>query len=217
MTSSTSSSVKRFSSSPTKVTYTSSIRSVESKNSTSPLPGFRRPSSQQYKISRDVAAMYELFSAKISSNISTASPTICFCCEQKILSKNYYYTDYNPKRRKSSTVTQPNENTNKLTSALYYGSSQVKKYMKKVMTRGNWYDIIQHGFPCPHTVLWDTADSGLQQHSFCTLCNNDKRQTTLRLTLTPASCRAQENEIYGEYQYLQQYSQKRKLKKKNWL
>jgi hypothetical protein len=198
--------------SPTKSSYASSIRSVESKNSTSPLPGFNTPtSSQQYKISRDVATLYELFSATTNTT-PTISPVVCFCCEQKILSRNYQY-DY--KRRKSSTATQLNENTNKLSSALYYGSSQVKKYMKKVMTRGNWYDIIQHGFPCPHTVLWDNDDSGFQQHSFCTLCNNDKRQATLRLTLTPASCRAQENEIYGEYQYLQQYRLKRKLKKKN--
>jgi hypothetical protein len=178
-------SVKRSSSSPSKVTYASSIRSVESKNSTSPLPGFHIPNSQQYKISRDVAVLYELFAATTTTTVSS-SPTICFCCEQKILSRNY--NDCYPKRRKSSNTIQPNENANKFTSALYYGSRQMKKYMKKVISHRNWYDIIQYGFPCPHTVIWDNADSGLQQHSFCTLCNNDKRQTTLRLILTPASC-----------------------------
>ncbi|KAL9543063.1 hypothetical protein PS6_009477 [Mucor atramentarius] len=83
---------------------------------------------------------------------------------------------------------------NKTTSALFYDSHHVKKYMQHVMTRKNMTNIINYGFPCPHIVL-ESADLPMLQYH-CEHCEFREKQETIRLTLTPTHCRADDDEIY---------------------
>ncbi|KAI9365291.1 hypothetical protein BD770DRAFT_123052 [Pilaira anomala] len=204
--------------------YASSItESVKSSNSTSPLPQTTqvvKTTTKKQFLSRDVTTLYELFSNvpnNSKTNKSSSSPStslseevICYCCERRITKKRTDTTtiikteqEQDRKRKFQDITSSTTTNNNKVTSALYYGSTQVRKYMKKVMTRDSWADLLKNGFPCPHRVLWpnDIKDqSSSNCHHFCTLCDTNQTQDTLRLTLTPSSCRAQDNEIYGDYQ-----------------
>lgn len=188
--------------------------SFRSNNSTSPLPSPHNSPRPQYQLSRDLTNLYELFSTiPRSSNNNTIiiykdSP-ICFCCEREIarrrngnVSSNTTAEDDYHKRK----LDKHNMPKNKITTALYYGSNQVRKYMKRVMTKENWSSIMKEGFPCPHTK--DNTKS--QNHVFCTLCDVEQVQPTLRLTLTPTNCRAQDKEMYGEYQQLLQLRKKKR-------
>jgi hypothetical protein len=214
-----------------KKVYASSItHSIRSTNSTSPLPSSKKQQQHQQQptvkqthkqqLSRDVTTLYELFSnvtttashnSTHSNNYYENSNIVCLCCEKEIT-----------KRRNMSITTMDSQEedrkrkiediTSNITSALYYGSHQVRKYMKKVMTRDNWNHILKQGFPCPHkeVICWLEKTNS---HYFCTLCDTKEQHATLRLTLTPSSCRAQDNEIYGEYHYLQTLALNDKQKK----
>ncbi|KAG2229857.1 hypothetical protein BDF21DRAFT_410973 [Thamnidium elegans] len=180
-------------------TYTPSISSsIKSTNSTCPLPHNHR-SKPKNKLSHDVTTLYELFS-NVPTKTNKPDGVMCYCCERRI-TKNQI-TELDRKRKNQDT-------SNKVTSALYYGSSQVRKYMKKVMTRESWFDLIKNGFPCPHRVLWSTAGTC---HHFCTVCDTDQTQETLRLTLTPSAYRAPDNQIYGECSQLQSLAKTKKRK-----
>lgn len=211
--------------SKTKVYAASITESIKSTNSTCPLPqsSCAKPTNQ---LSRDVATLYEIFSTVPTTKHYNDQGVVCYCCDREIIKRsNDSLTTINDnceddRKRKLEDVT-PN---NKITSALYYGSKQVRKYMKKVMTRECWSDIIKEGFPCPHKVLWSKGSSSSKRssynssihssHHFCTLCDTeDQTQHTLRLTLTPSTCRAQDKEIYGEYNDLQSKSKKTKKRK----
>ncbi|KAI8638605.1 hypothetical protein BD408DRAFT_435935 [Parasitella parasitica] len=158
-------------------------------NSTCPLPPSKKQvksKSNQFKVSHDITMLYELFSTLSPGKLpcATASPMpVCLCCERKITSQVCL-----PNQRQHETA------HNKQTSALFYGSQSVKKYMKNIMTKTNLNDIISHGFPCPHTAL-KSAKNKIQY--YCEQCEHDKRQDTIRLTLTPSHCRSQDNEIYN--------------------
>lgn len=179
--------------------------SINTSNSTCPLPQNNKQvkmKNSQFKVSHDITMLYELFSSLVSTKLpvydghapvsaatgcSFASPiSVCLCCERKI----------------TSQVCQPNHQQheashNKHTSALLYGSYHVKKYMKIVMTKKNLSDIINHGFPCPHTALQNTRNNINTLQYYCDHCDNEKKQDTIRLTLTPSHCRARDNEIYN--------------------
>ncbi|KAI9024953.1 hypothetical protein CLU79DRAFT_745574 [Phycomyces nitens] len=104
--------------------------------------------------------------------------------------------------------------TSNLPTALYYGSRQVRKYLRAVITpqsKSDFEDMLQHGFICSHTYTpnddgcsvrtttthyYDALDSLSSQP--CNRCGPDHRQMTLRITLTPWHCRATETEIYGQ-------------------
>lgn len=157
-------------------------------NSTCPLPlNDKQPKRKdsQFKVSHDITMLYELFPSLVSPKASAlqgATP-ICLCCERKI----------------TSLVCQPNQRQhetshNKTTSALFYDSHHVKKYMQHVMTRKNMTNIINYGFPCPHIVLENADLPTLQYH--CEHCEFREKQETIRLTLTPTHCRADDDEIY---------------------
>lgn len=217
-----------------KKVYAASITdSIKSNNSTSPLPKKQHVKNndqvtqqQHQKVSRDVATLYELFSSVSTlpsynqySNPLFDTPSqhvVCFCCEREIIKKQHSRNisistlDFQQQIEEEEELRKRKieEITSNITSALYYGSFQVRKYMKKVMRRDNWEHILKHGFPCPHQQQQE------KQHYFCTLCDQHHQHTTLRLTLTPSSCRAQDNEIYGEYQYLQTlHNNKKKFRK----
>lgn len=70
-------------------------------------------------------------------------------------------------------------------TTLYYGSPQVRTYLHDVLATNRMEEVITQGFPtvCGQTV----KDPELVP-----------RVRTLRLTLTPAHCRATETEIYGD-------------------
>ncbi|KAI9483306.1 MAG: hypothetical protein EXX96DRAFT_137807 [Benjaminiella poitrasii] len=210
----------------------------QGKNSTcpSPLPTVVTSSdasikSNASKISPNVTALYELFSSTatirsklnsikrkhriaddddmtsvtaaesathINMEIDTTASTIpkdaialCFCCEREL-----------------ANVHNPGTDNAGSSSVLYFESNKVRQYMKSVMTLENWSAIIQHGFPCPHTALWEQHKTR-EHHYFCTKCNADKRQSTLRLTLTPSDFRAQDKEIYSK-QHSSRNAKKRK-------
>lgn len=187
--------------------------SIKSTNSTCPLPHHHYHTHHHHnyhnhnhtkpnnKLSHDVTTLYELFSNVPTTKTNKPDGVMCYCCERRI-TKNQS-TDSDRKRRH-----QDNASNNKVTSALYYGSSQVRKYMNKVMTRESWVDLAKKGFPCPHQVLWSTTSTC---HHFCTICDTDQTQETLRLTLTPSAYRATDNQIYGEYQSLPIKPKKRRL------
>ncbi|KAL0088285.1 hypothetical protein J3Q64DRAFT_1724927 [Phycomyces blakesleeanus] len=104
--------------------------------------------------------------------------------------------------------------TSAIPTALYYGSRQVRKYLRAVITpqsKSDFEDMLQHGFICSHTYTpnddecsvrtttthyYDALDSLSIQP--CNRCGPDHRQMTLRITLTPWHCRATETEIYGQ-------------------
>lgn len=190
-------------------------------NSTCPLPQNSKQikmKDSQLKVSHDITMLYELFSSFVSTkspvyagyapvsaatgcSISSLIP-VCLCCERKI----------------TSQVCQPNHQQhevfhNKHTSALFYDSHHVKKYMKIVMTKKNLSNIINHGFPCPHTTLQNTSNNinNIQYH--CDYCDNEKKQDTIRLTLKPSHCRAWDNEIYNNTS-TSTTPQQKKLKKR---
>ncbi|KAI8143732.1 hypothetical protein BJV82DRAFT_609230 [Fennellomyces sp. T-0311] len=88
-------------------------------------------------------------------------------------------------------------------TALYYGSTHVRKYLHEVMKPNRFDEMLLSGFDsmCPvHSMEFNNDD----QYSIMTdesddsaSCQCDHRQMTLRITLTPAHCRATETEIYG--------------------
>lgn len=206
--------------SKTKVYATSITESIKSTNSTCPLPQPPPCAKPTNQLSRDVAALYELFSTVPTTKHYNDQGVLCYCCDREIVKRrNVSLTTIDSeddRKRKLGDMTS----VNKITSALYYGSKQVRKYMKKVMTRECWSDILKEGFPCPHKASWSKSSSSKrsscssdQVHNFCTLCDTDHTQHTLRLTLTPSSCRAQDKEIYGEYHDLQTKNKKVKKRK----
>ncbi|KAK4518584.1 ATP-dependent DNA helicase II subunit 1 [Mucor velutinosus] len=160
-------------------------------NSTCPLPQSNKPlekKDSQFKVSHDTTMLYELFSSLVSPKLplsqgAVGGRPICLCCERKI----------------TGQVCQPSHRQheashNKTTSALFYGSHHVKKYMQHVMTRNNMTDIINCGFPCPHIAL-ENVNIPLFQY-YCEHCEYEKKQDTIRLTLTPTHCRADDDKIY---------------------
>ncbi|GAN10696.1 hypothetical protein MAM1_0388d10241 [Mucor ambiguus] len=171
---------------PTKV---NAINPSFGSNSTCPLPqGDNKRNGSQFKVSHDITMLYELFSSIVSPKLSSyqgaaGDTPICLCCERKI----------------TSQICQPNHRQhetshNKTTSALFYGSHHVKKYMRHVMARNNMTDIINYGFPCPHIALGNASVPMLQY--YCEHCEYKEKQETIRLTLTPTHCRANDDEIY---------------------
>lgn len=138
--------------SQTKVYAASITESIKSTNSTCPLPksNYVKPLKQ---LSRDVTALYELFSTVPTTKHYNDQGVVCYCCDREIMKRrndSFSTIDSDEDRKRKLEDLASN---NKITSALYYGSKQVRKYIKKVMTGECWSEIIQEGLPCSHKVL----------------------------------------------------------------
>ncbi|OAD04437.1 hypothetical protein MUCCIDRAFT_79547 [Mucor lusitanicus CBS 277.49] len=165
-------------------------------NSTCPLPQSDKEELDkrdgQFKVSHDITMLYELFSSLVSPKLASsqgaaaaaaADTPICLCCERKITSQ---VCQLNHRQHETSH--------NRTTFALFYGSHHVKKYMRHVMTKNNMTNIINYGFPCPHAALGKANVPMI--HYYCERCENQDKQETIRLTLTPTHCRADDDAIY---------------------
>ncbi|ORZ02885.1 hypothetical protein BCR43DRAFT_559717 [Syncephalastrum racemosum] len=87
--------------------------------------------------------------------------------------------------RRNQPIPKEPASPNLLKTTLYYGSPQVRTYLHDVLATDRMEEVIMEGFPivCGNT-LKDASTT--------------PRVRTLRLTLTPAHCRATETEIYGD-------------------
>ncbi|KAL9545486.1 hypothetical protein MBANPS3_007128 [Mucor bainieri] len=169
------------------------VSARQGSNSTCPLPQSDKQvkaKETQFKVSHDITMLYEVFSSLVLPKLASPQGTaagggtpICLCCERKITRQVCQ-----GKHRQHET------SHNKTTSALFYGSHHVKKYMQHAMAIDNMTSIIIYGFPCPHAAL-EKAKVPMPQH-YCEHCENQDQQETIRLTLTPTHCRADDNEIY---------------------
>lgn len=80
-------------------------------------------------------------------------------------------------------------------------------------------DIIDYGFPCPHSALQKANVIPLLQY-YCEHCEYEEKQETIRLTLTPTHCRANDDEIYrnaytaNNTPYLDQHCSKKTKKRR---
>ena len=188
-------------------------------NSTCPSPSLPQNNDHkkapQYQLSKDLTNLYALYTSVPKNNnaiVRINSNVVCFCCEREIVGKSL--SEEEERKRKVDDYIADN----KVATALFYGSNRVRDYMKKVMKQTSWNNILKEGFPCPHSEVWSDSNRKRIEHDghyYCTLCETEKTQDTLRLTLTPIEHRAQDKDIYGEYQHVQHNNMISVLKKKN--